>query len=113
MWRTFCSNRYFKNNKVSCIPIGYKSGVSPKIQDKKRKYIWTFIGTPHKSSTHDLLYQLSSIKPFFCHKTEKFNEKIIEVKEMSKILSSTVFIPCPNGFVHPETYRLYEALECG
>ena len=32
---------------------------------------------------------------------------------MSKILSSTEFIPCPNGFVHPETYRLYEALECG
>ena len=32
---------------------------------------------------------------------------------MSEILSSTEFIPCPNGFVHPETYRLYEALECG
>ena len=31
---------------------------------------------------------------------------------MSEILSSTTFIPCPNGFVHPETYRLYEALEC-
>ena len=31
---------------------------------------------------------------------------------MSEILSSTKFIPCPNGFVHPETYRLYEALEC-
>ena len=31
---------------------------------------------------------------------------------MSDILSSTVFMPCPNGFVHPETYRLYEALEC-
>ena len=24
-----------------------------------------------------------------------------------------IFLPCPNGFVHPETYRLYEALECG
>ena len=32
---------------------------------------------------------------------------------MSKVLSSTEFLPCPNGFVHPETYRLYEALECG
>ena len=31
---------------------------------------------------------------------------------MSKVLSSTEFLPCPNGFVHPETYRLYEALEC-
>ena len=31
---------------------------------------------------------------------------------MNKILSSTIFSPCPNGVVHPETYRLYEALEC-
>ena len=31
---------------------------------------------------------------------------------MSEILSSTDFIPCPNGFFHPETYRIYEALEC-
>ena len=32
---------------------------------------------------------------------------------MNDILSSTEFIPCPNGFFHPETYRLYEALQCG
>ena len=32
---------------------------------------------------------------------------------MNDVLSSTDFIPCPNGFFHPETYRLYEALECG
>ena len=31
---------------------------------------------------------------------------------MSEALSLTEFMPCPNGFVHPETYRLYEALEC-
>ena len=32
---------------------------------------------------------------------------------MTEVLSSTEFLPCPNGFFHPETYRLYEALECG
>ena len=32
---------------------------------------------------------------------------------MSKVLSLTEFMPCPNGFVHPETYRVYESLECG
>ena len=29
-WRPFCSNKYFENNKVKCIPIGYKSGVTNK-----------------------------------------------------------------------------------
>ena len=32
---------------------------------------------------------------------------------MNDILSSTEFIPCPYGFFHPETYRVFEALECG
>ena len=26
IWRVFCSNKYFNNQKVSCIPLGYKSG---------------------------------------------------------------------------------------
>ena len=111
IWRTFCSNKYFENNKVKCIPLGYKSGIINK-KNNNRKYKWAFTGTPHKSSRHDLLFQFSDIEPFFCHKTEKFDKKIITVEEMSEVLSSTEFIPCPNGFFHPETYRLYEALEC-
>ena len=112
VWRTFCSNKYFSNGQVKCIPIGYKSGISIK-SSQNRKYKWVFIGTPHKSSRHDLLYQFSHIKEFYSYKTEKFNLKPISVEDMSKILSFTEFLPCPNGFVHPETYRLYEALECG
>jgi hypothetical protein len=111
IWRCFCSNKYFENQNVKCIPIGYKSGVLNK-EKNIRKYKWAFVGTPHRSSRHDLLYQLANTQPFFCHKTEKFDEKIISVDEMSEIFSSTEFIPCPNGFFHPETYRLYEALEC-
>ena len=113
VWRTFCSNKYFNNKKVSCLPLGYKSGTLFKKGIVERKYKWAFLGTPHKSSRHDLLFQLADIEPSFFHKTKKFNEKIIDVSEMSGILTSTEFIPCPNGFVHPETYRLYEALECG
>lgn len=113
VWRTFCSNKYFGNNKVSCLPLGYKTGVVLNKDTKKRNYKWSFIGTPHKSSRHDLLFQLSNIKPSYFYKTKKFNKEILEVKEMNKILTSTAFLPCPNGFVHPETYRLYEALESG
>jgi len=112
IWRPFCSSKYFNNkNKVKCIPIGYKSGILNR-QKSNRKYKWAFTGTPHKSSRHDLLFQFSDIKPFFCHKTKKFDVQNISVDEMSEVLSSTEFIPCPYGFFHPETYRLYEALEC-
>ena len=70
VWRTFCSNKFFRNNKVQCIPIGYKSGVLHKQKDE-RKFKWSFVGTPHKSSRHDMLFQFSSIQPFYCHKTQK------------------------------------------
>ena len=113
VWRTFCSSKYFNNDKIRCFGIGYKSGIIPVKEISKRKYKWAFMGTPHKSSRHDLLFQLSSIKPSFSHKTKKFNEGILNSKEMNEILASTEFVPCPNGFVHPETYRLYEALESG
>ena len=112
VWRTFCSNIYFNNNSIKCIPIGYKTGVLNK-KLNNNKYKWAFIGTPHKSSRHDLLFQFSDIKQSFFHKTEKFNKNVISADKMSEVLSSTAFIPCPNGFVHPETYRVYEALECG
>ena len=112
VWRSFCLNKFFNNKKVNCLPIGYKSGVFFRKKIGSRKYKWAFIGTPHRSSRHDILFQFSDIEPSFCHKTNKFNEKIINVDQMSDILSSTEFIPCPNGFFHPETYRLYEALEC-
>jgi len=112
IWRPFCSSKYFNNNeKVQCIPIGYKSGILNKHKDN-RKYKWSFTGTPHKSSRHDLLFQFSGIEPFYSHKTEKFDVKTIPIDEMNEVLSSSEFIPCPNGFFHPETYRLYEALEC-
>ena len=112
VWRTFCLNKFLNNPQVNCIPIGYKSGVFLKKKNEERKYKWTFIGTPHRSSRHDLLFQFSEIEPSYCYKTSKFNEKIIETNTMTEILSSTEFIPCPNGFFHPETYRVYEALEC-
>ena len=84
IWRTFCSNRYFNNDKVKCLPIGYKSGVClNNNKEVSRKYKWAFVGTPHKSSRHDLIHQLSEIKPFFSHQTNKFNEKIIGVEKMS------------------------------
>jgi len=111
VWRTFCSNKYFLNKKVSCFALGYKSGLIYEKGQSRRKYKWSFIGTPHKSSRHDLLFQLSDIKPSFSYKTRKFDQKIMDIEQMSKVLSSTDFVPCPNGFVHPETYRLYEALE--
>ena len=41
VWRTFCLGYFFNNNKVTCIPIGYKSGltVNKKKILKKKKFM--------------------------------------------------------------------------
>ena len=116
VWRTCCSPKYFLNNKVKCIPPGYKSGFKKKFDlNKKRQFKWCFFGTQHKSSRHDMNFQLKEIKPNFVNRTDKFadKEKSMGVDDMIKILSDTNFVPCPAGFYHPESYRIYEALQCG
>ena len=116
VWRTCCSPKYFSSNKVKCIPPGYKSGFKRKFDlNKKRQYKWCFFGTQHKSSRHDMNFQLEKIKPNFVNRIDKFadKKKSANVEEMEKVYFNTNFAPCPAGFFHPESYRIYEALQCG
>ena len=116
VWRTCCSPKYFTSNKVKCIPPGYKTGFKQKFDlNKKRQYKWCFFGTQHKSSRHDMNFQLEKIKPNFVNRIDKFadKKKSANVEEMEKVYFNTNFAPCPAGFFHPESYRIYEALQCG
>ena len=116
VWRTCCSPKYFTNNKVKCIPPGYKNGFKQKFDlNKKRDYKWCFFGTQHKSSRHDMNFQLEKIEPNFVNRIDKFadKKKSANVEEMEKVYFNTDFAPCPAGFFHPESYRIYEALQCG
>ena len=116
IWRTCCSPKYFLSKKVKCIPPGYKSGFEQKFDlNNKRQFKWCFFGTQHKSSRHDMKFQLEKIKPNIVNRTDKFDDetKSMSVKDMQKIYFDTNFAPCPAGFFHPESYRIYEALQCG
>jgi len=115
VWRTFCLGDFFMNKKVTCIPIGYKNGIlsnSKNITD--RKHNWSFLGTTHGSSRFDLLHQHQKIKNGFSRTTKEFASKnSLQASEYYDILNNTKFLPIPHGYYHPETYRLYEALESG
>ena len=105
VWRTCCSPKYFLSNKVKCIPPGYKSGFKQKFDlNKKRQFKWCFFGTQHKSSRHDMKFQLEKIKPNIVNRTDKFDDetKSMSVKDMQKIYFDTNFAPCPAGFFHPK-----------
>ena len=115
IWRTF-SLPMFKNFKnVTSIPIGYKCDPKKdKINILKRNYKWSFLGTTHGSSRYDLLDKHKNIMPNFINLTEDFSgKKSMDTNDYYKILNNSIFAPIPHGYFHPETYRLYEALEAG
>lgn len=115
IWRTF-SLPMFKNLKnVTSIPIGYKCDpIKDNINILKRNYKWSFLGTTHGSSRYDLLNKHKNITPNFINLTENFSgKKSMDTNDYYKILNNSIFAPIPHGYFHPETYRLYEALEAG
>ncbi len=115
VFRTFYLNSFAKIPNITQIPIGYKAGPinnSKKITD--RSYIWNFLGTIHGASRYDLIFQNENIKPNFINITKKFGgQNSLNEKEYYKIMGDSKFALVSHGYFHPETYRLYEALESG
>ena len=115
VWRTFFWNSLKKFKNCSFIPIGYKSfEKTTKKTLNEKKYIWSYLGTVHHASRFDLTYQLKKIEPNFLKKTQAFGSKdSLDSKSYYNILNESIFLPIPIGFIHPETYRLFECLEIG
>ena len=115
VWRTFGLPRHFQSKNVTCIPIGYKSGLFYKKKDvTERKYLWSFMGTVHGSSRFDLINKHKKLEPNFIKKTKSFgSNESLAPEEYYKILNESTFVLVPHGYLHPESYRLYEGLECG
>ena len=72
------------------------------------------MGTIHGASRFDLIHQNKNIKPNFINITKKFGgENTMSSKDYYNVLNNCCFSLVPHGYLHPETYRLYESLECG
>lgn len=115
VWRTFSLPMFDNYKNVTSIPIGYKSEPLKKnIEISKKKYLWSFLGTTHGSSRYDLLDKHENLKPNFINLTADFSGKnSMNTEDYYDILNDSIFAPVPHGYFHPESYRLYEALEIG
>jgi hypothetical protein len=78
-----------------------------------RSLAWSFFGTDWNGRGEQLkpLYDISGA--YECQLFNGWNDPgaLPKDKYIATLLDS-VFIPCPDG-VNPETFRFYEALECG
>ena len=104
--------------KVQVIPLGYREGRRAPANGKTphipfREIHWSFFGT-------NWMDRLNSMKPLLeskfvnkCKFLSQWNDPSgLSAKEYTDIMLNSMFVPCPAGMNH-ETFRLYEALECG
>lgn len=102
------------------LPLGYKQKM---FQDKssfevqknsKRKFVWSFCGQVTKSNRMNILNSIKNFKPYYIHQTSAFGSSdALQIVNYRNILEDTYIVPCLTGFVSIDTFRLYEALECG
>jgi hypothetical protein len=110
---------YYDSNitaeNVTFIPLGVKSGFLNKNENssKTKEYEFAFIGQP-KSDRQELLSVIENMENVFIHKTNSWNcSTSLTQDECISIYGKTKFVPCPMGWVHPDSFRLMECLESG
>jgi GR25 family glycosyltransferase involved in LPS biosynthesis len=106
--------------KVTVIPLGYHwsrfAGIrTPLLETPRlpfREFTWSFAGTDWRGRK-EAMKGLELIKPNYVRWFEQWNDPAMlsEDAYLSMLLNSK-FVPVPAGNNH-ETYRFYEALECG
>jgi len=111
---------YFDKNilekNVTFIPLGIKSGFlnhHKSVETVGKKFDFSFIGQP-KSDRYELLSVLEKLEKNFIHKTNNWNcSTSLSQEECKSIYRETKFVPCPMGWVHPDSFRIMESLESG
>jgi hypothetical protein len=101
-------------SKVLIVPLGYHwqfKGLEPPSLSS-REYMWSFVGTDWFNRSKDL-QGLEVIQPKYTKYYSDWNDQSqLKNQEYISLLVNTKCIPCPRG-QNIETFRFYEALECG
>jgi GR25 family glycosyltransferase involved in LPS biosynthesis len=107
-------------SKVCTIPLGYHWTLANGSDDPTtktprlpfRNTVWSFYGTGWYERKQQLA-PLTAIEPHSLLLVDSWesNDKLSRNQYISRLLD-TIFVPCPGGN-NIETFRLYEALECG
>lgn len=116
--------QYYAPNK-SEIKTRLLLGAPSRIKDYQtsplpKKYLWSFIGqvqNPHRQRCVEVLKQmLSEGAAGYLKIVEGFSGNIsgeVEYQNYLDIMRQSKFVICPSGSMCTDTFRVYEAMECG
>lgn len=105
------------NPRVLTVALGHKGALRSAGAMRpvgERPLAWSFAGDPNKSSRPAMLEALSPLGPHTTHLTSAFYDpNALDQNAYQHLLEDSVFAPCPCGFINLDSFRIYEALECG
>jgi len=114
--RSFCHSG-MACESVTTIPLGpvfsrIKAGPVRSIAE--RQYVWCFAGQ-QVTTRRAMVQHLRNLEPNYTYMagSKDFSGPRLSGQEYLSLIEDTVFVPCPMGNVHLESFRLYEALDCG
>lgn len=102
-----------QETNVTFIPLGVKTGyLTNSIESNLKEYNFSFIGQP-KSDRDELINVIKNLNSFI-HTTNQWNcPTSISQDSCKEIYSKSKFVPCPMGWVNPDSFRIMESLESG
>jgi len=113
-------NENLYNTNITTLPLGYKMGMFKDSTSKEtqeysnRQYKWSFCGHLIKSGRRSIISTIQHILPYYGHEIKTWNaSNSLNPIEYKNVLKDTKIVPCLIGNVNIDTFRLYEALECG
>ncbi len=80
-----------------------------------KKYLWSFIGQVQNPFRQACVDVLKTLPDGFLHTTLAFGGEVqgIEYQEYLDICCQSHYVICPAGSMCVDSFRLYEAIECG
>ena len=83
--------------------------------DLPKKYLWSFVGQNQNPSRQACVEVLRGLPDGFLHVADSFGgvENGIEYQEYLDIMCQSKFVICPAGSMCVDSFRFYEAIECG
>jgi hypothetical protein len=111
-------SKIFKHPGIKTLPLGPTNNALKRQYllrpVTERRFLWSFAGA-RTAARMEMFKNFKPIGPHEClfFDSRKNQKPLLDSDSFMRLLSDTVFSPCPMGNVTLETFRVYESLEKG